>query len=164
MPRPKNYKCAACSRISDEEAKQRECWQGQLCHSRRSYYRHRQTRNSDRQLRYRLQKDKANQNDTPLIITVNPPLVSQPLAIITVYSPPMGGAHALAYEVWQNGKQIVLIEPVHTQGWTNLDLAAHTQNVLGELNKRFGITKFADRRSLSARECLIPGCPLHNQS
>lgn len=162
MPRPKNYKCAACSRTSDEEAKQRECWQGQLCHSRRSYYLHRQTRNSDRKLKYRLKKDSAFSTERPVTITINPPLVSQPLAIITVYSPPTGGVHSIGYEVWQNGKQVLLIEPVHTQGWTNLDLAAHTQNALGELNKRFGITKFADRRSLPARECPIPDCPLHN--
>lgn len=50
MPRLKNHQCAACSHTSVEQAQQRECWQGQLCHSRRSYYRHRHTRNSDRRL------------------------------------------------------------------------------------------------------------------
>ena len=76
MPRPKNYKCAACSRISDEEAKQRECWQGQLCHSRRSYYRHRQKRNSDRKLKYRLKQNSAPSLsvEQPQKIVIAPPI------------------------------------------------------------------------------------------
>lgn len=37
MLRPKSHQRAACSCISDENAKQRECWQGQFCYSCRPY-------------------------------------------------------------------------------------------------------------------------------
>lgn len=77
-----------------------------------------------------------------------------------VYSPSNGGTHAIAFEVWQDTKLIAKVEAVHCQGWNNLDLAAHMQNVLGELNKRFGIPKFASRKMLPATECPIPNCPV----
>ena len=127
---------AACSRISDEQAKQRECWEGQPCHNRRSYYRHRQTRNSDRQLKYRLKQNSAPSAsvEQPEKIVIAPPLVTKPLAVAFIYSPPTGGAHSIGFFVYQDAKLIATVEAVHCTGWSNLDLAAHTQNVLGDLN------------------------------
>lgn len=160
MPRSKNHKCAACSRIRVEQAQQRECWQGQSCRNRRSYYRHQKTRNSDRRLKYRLNQANTPSPEEPITISVAPPSVTKPLAVAVVYSPPTGGIHAIAFEVWQETKLIARVEAVHSQGWNNLDLAAHTQNVLGDLNRRFGITKLATRKTLPASECPIPNCPV----
>ena len=163
MPRPKNHQCAACIRLSDEQAKQRDCWEGQSCHNRRSYYRHRQTRNSNRKLKYRLKQNSAPSVlvEQPQKIVIAPPLVTKPLAVAFIYSPPIGGAHSIGFQVYQDATLIATVEAVHCTGWSNLDLAAHITNVLGDLNKRYGIISLANRRVLPARECPLPGCPLH---
>ena len=160
MPRLKNHQCAACSRTCVEQAKQKDCWEGQRCHDRRSHYRNRQTRISDRRLKYRLNKANTPSTNEPLTISIAPPPVTKPLAIAVVYSPPTGGIHAIAFEVWQDAKLIAKVEAVHCQRWNNLDLAAHTQNVLGDLNRRFGMTKLATRKTLPASECPISNCPV----
>jgi hypothetical protein len=41
MPRSLAEKCRQCSKLSVEDAQQKDCWVGQSCHNRRSYYQER---------------------------------------------------------------------------------------------------------------------------
>lgn len=50
MARSENPECIKCATESADIAKKRDCWNVELCHNRRSYYRRRDRFNSDRRV------------------------------------------------------------------------------------------------------------------
>ena len=60
MPRSISEKCRRCAKQPVEVAKEKDCWDGQKCHVRRSNYRTRDSRNIKRRKQYRI-----NQGLTP---------------------------------------------------------------------------------------------------
>jgi hypothetical protein len=59
MPKTASEKCRLCAKLSAEEAIARHgptgtnCWDGEKCHKRRTYYRKRDQYNKDKRLQYR---------------------------------------------------------------------------------------------------------------
>ena len=54
MPRPISEKCRRCAKQAVAIAQQKDCWEGQKCHVRRSNYKKRDLRNRQRRKEYRI--------------------------------------------------------------------------------------------------------------
>jgi len=159
MARPVNHRCAACARQSLEKAKEKECWVASSCHRRRSHYRKRREKNAERRLQYRLRQGET-MREGPVELAVPVPEVKvRPVAIAVVYSPPAGGVHAIAFEVWQGEKKVATVPPVHCHGWDDAALDQYVKEALRAIGQRFPVESLASRRVLPAAECPIPGCP-----
>jgi hypothetical protein len=99
--------------------------------------------------------------------------------VITLSLPPPGTAaayihfyrerkdaplHALAAELWQGGRKVAVLPPLHTLGATESDLRALLQQVLAQFSKRAGkrLSQFRGSSELHPHQCCpLRPCPLH---
>ena len=85
-----------------------------------------------------------------------------PVAYLYLYRdrPKDSPLHAIAMSVWRGSEKILEVAPMHCAGLRNRQIQAHLQKVLGQLQERYGITKFEPPVRLSPSECPIEPCPL----
>jgi hypothetical protein len=123
MPKSSSEKCRLCAKLSAEEAIARHgpegtnCWEGEPCHGRRTYYRNRYRYNGQRRNAYDLKTGKK-----PTVLAITPPTVAS--AELHLYRARVDAPiHAIGAELRLGDQVVAMIEPVHTAGWT----VAHVQ-------------------------------------
>ena len=171
MARPISGKCRRCAKQPIEVVKEKECWDGQKCHVRRSNYKKRDSRNIQRRKKYRL-----NQGLTPEQAEVETAKGEKTVTqVITVPMPQSVGAivhfyrqtktaplHAISAELWCNGEKIVAVEPVHTLGWTGTQVKQYMRDILRGFSTHTGtvVSGYESAVEHDPNLCSIPDCPL----
>ncbi len=165
MPTPTKEKCCLCSKLTTEQALQKHgpegtgCWEGEPCHKRRTYYRHRDRYNRQRRLNY-----KASVGDTTQTEVLLP--AAAPAAVLHLYRERVDAPlHAIGAELWMGQEKKAAIEPVHCLGLTSKQVAAYLQEILQVFSQKYevGISKFSAQVELDPSKCPISPCPLSSR-
>lgn len=160
--------CLACTTLSVEEAIELHgengdgCWNPNVCHRRRSHYRHRDDNNRTRRRAKRLLVE-ANQ-EPGVILEVEPPVPKAAIAAVLVLYRQHKNApvHAAAAEVWQGSQLIAAVKPVHCMGMRGNQVSEYLQEILDLLTQQYGVTRFEDIiKQVAVQQCPIRPCPLH---
>jgi hypothetical protein len=175
MARPDQEKCRLCSKLDSQEAQQRHgpdgdgCWNPQVCHNRRSYYRHRGVRNHVRKERRREQPAASGLSESGASLSAR-------VAILEVLAPAIPAAvvhwyritkdaplHALSAELWIGNDRVAKIEPVHCLGLTELQVKTLLVRILDVFSQHSGIKveRFRSSVELHPHNCPIQPCPLY---
>lgn len=159
MPRPTKEKCRLCSKLPAAQAQAKHgsrednCWNAQVCHRRRNYYRHRDTVNPQRR--------RSRQAQQQALLDV--PALEVPAAVLHLYRTRVGDPlHAVGAELWVGGRKVAVIEPVHTLGMAGSQVKAYLREVLQAFSQHQGgkLEKFDAQVELDPGTCRIKPCPL----
>ncbi len=178
MPKPLPEKCRLCAKLPATEAKQLHgiegdsCWDSRVCPNRRSYARHRDRRNQQRN-----QKRWADQgripvqlNDQPLGADEIAEIRSHPgvkqlqfetelpnvgySAVLQVYRRAVDAPLlAIAGEVWRGREKEADIAPISCATLTPLQVEVYVERLLKKLGDLYGIRKFAALEELAPQSC-----------
>jgi hypothetical protein len=153
-------KCVRCALMDMDQVREKHgsdgdgCWNPKVCYARRSHARHRDRRNTTRNLK--------SQSGGLREIPVNAPEVNY--GVLVVYRP-MGAdtpVHAIAAEVWCGSEKQAIVPVVHCAGMRAAQVEGYVQNVLNVLEQNYGIKKFASLERREVFECPIRPCPHHS--
>ncbi len=162
MPSHSRERCRQCSKFSLEQALQKygpeggECWEGEPCHKRRTYYRHRDRYNRSRRLKYRAEKETLAQ-------MAGIPLPSIPAVVIHFYRKRKDDElHALGSELWVGQQKRASLTPVHTLGWTDGGVKAYIREMVRQYAQKYElqISGIAATVELDPSCCPLLACPL----
>jgi hypothetical protein len=168
MPRPVNEKCRRCSKLTEEQAKRQhgvegdDCWAGQPCHDRRSYYRHREAKNHRR--RQQRSTTSAPLIDNAPVVTISLPSPAIPAAIAQFYretkSSPL---HAIGAELWLGNHRALRIDPIHCMGMGESQVEQFLKAALTcfSTHAQQKIERFRASVELHPENCPLHPCPLH---
>ncbi len=165
MPKKTGHNCAGCSKLSNTEAQAKPCWDGQRCPNRRHYQRNKQRISQERKVSrvVRLENDEPEGlRQRPRTIAINPP-IGVAASIIFYRERRDAPVHAIAAEVWQGGKKVLSVQPMHCVGLSSKQVVEELMpNILQSCSSELGveITKFAHRIELHPSQCPITPCPL----
>jgi hypothetical protein len=159
-----NPTCWECSQLSVDTARQFHgesgdgCWNEKTCHRRRSHYRHRADNNQKRKAHYATTLEPHPQ----LTTTVQAKPKAPPIALLYLYREPRKDAHlhAIAISVWQGDQKLEDVPATHCMGMTNGQIRSYLQEVIAELNPRYGIKNFEPEIRYDPKFCPIHPCPL----
>lgn len=161
MPAYGRIACRQCSKLSLEQALQLhgpqgdDCWGGEPCHKRRTYYRNRDRYNRDRRLKYHQDKQSGLQLE-------GVPAPTIPAVVVRFYrdrkDEPL---HALDVVLWI-GEQKQATKAVHTLGWTEGQVKTYLREVISSFSEQHGIsiTGIAATVELDPTLCPLVPCPL----
>lgn len=161
MPRRAPKKCITCSQLSIDDALELHgeagdrCWNSQVCHAKRTYYRHQQKYVEAKwQRRYGIKE----QPESLPVSEISVELPAYPVAVLQIYrSNSTTDVHAVGVELWVGGKQITRVTPVHCLGLTEGQVKGHLRQVLQVLSQRYGV----ELRGFGSQVVLDPiACPL----
>jgi hypothetical protein len=150
-------KCLRCAALSADQAKALHgeagdnCWERQICPSRRSYLRHRDRRN---QSRSRKRYEKLQTLTVGHVI-----LPSITYAILVVYREPGDSpVHGIGAEVWKDQQKIAQVAPIHCCQMVPTQVHLYIQKLLELLGQHYEIKKFASLVRLDPYLCPIEDC------
>jgi hypothetical protein len=157
MPKTASEKCRLCAKLSHENAitlhgpDGTNCWVGEPCHKRRSYYRNRDRYNGNRRTVYDLKTGKQ-----PVVLAIAPPAVAS--AELHLYRARVDAPlHAIGAELRLGELVVVKIEPVHAQGLS----AAQVKGFLREILIAFSVQAAEDLGKFDVQQERSPGlCPI----
>lgn len=164
MPKTKQIpaKCRKCAMLTADKAKGihgtdgDNCWNPQVCYSRRSHARHRDRRNQTRNMK------RAGTLVEEISIDIEE--FSQIyFATLIVYRLPGEATpvHAIGAEIWQGQKLQAKITPIHCTGIVRSQILTYVKKMLEILGSNYGIRKFASLERLDPYRCSIRPCPHH---
>jgi hypothetical protein len=178
MPKALPEKCRLCAKLPAIEAKQLhgeagdDCWNSRVCPNRRSYARHRDRRNQQRN-----QKRWAQQGRITVQLTDQPldgetiaeirdhPGVKQIQfdtelpdvgysAVLQVYRRAVDAPLvAIAGEVWRGGQKEANIAPISCATLTPRQVEVYVERLLQKLTELYGVRKFAALEELAPQSC-----------
>ena len=157
MPKSSSEKCRLCAKLSTEDAialhgpSGTNCWVGEPCHKRRTYYRNRDRYNSDKRRAYR-----QSTGQEPTVLTIAPPTVVT--AELQLYRARVDAPlHAIGTELRQGDLVVAKIEPVHAQGLS----AAQAKGFLREVLSAFSVQADQSLGKFDVQQERSPGlCPI----
>ena len=153
MPKRANLDCQRCAAQSVEIAQAKSCWNGQPCHSKRSYYAKHSVNKAKKLGRHR--SNRAHQ-----LIKLDIPLYNHkllPEVLMTFYRNRADGPiHALEFAVIDHGKAIASVNPIHLTGVPQSQLRTHIKNVIGLLSVQFGRQQLPNQQELPLASGLPP--------
>ncbi|WP_227500088.1 hypothetical protein [Synechococcus sp. PCC 7335] len=132
MPRRRNPECVRCAAQSVEVAQAKSCWNGQACHSKRSYYSNHALNKAKKRTRQRRQRIQSL--DIPLFGYDLPPEVS----MVLYRDRADGPIHAIEFIVVEDGQTLSRVTPIHLNGVPQTKLRSHIRNVISLLKAQFG--------------------------
>jgi hypothetical protein len=141
------------------------CWVGEKCHKRRTYYRNRDRYNASKRKQYRGVAVEAEVDDGKgTVLTVVPPTV--PAAVLHLYRARVDDPlHAIGAELWLGQCKVAEIEPVHTMGLMPVQVKGFLKEILTAFSTQVGgagVVQFEIQKELSPDCCPIRPCPLHD--
>lgn len=166
MPRLPPKKCLTCSQLSAADAQELHgesgdhSWNPQVCHARRTYYRHRQKYVEAKWQR----RHGIEQPGTQPVAEILVELPAYPVAVLQVYrSNAASDVHAVGVELWVGGKQVTRVPPVHCLGLTEGQVKGHLRQVLQVLSQQYGLTLtgFGSQVALDPVACPLSPCSLY---
>lgn len=164
MGRITNEKCWACSLLTATEARKLHgddgdrCWQDDICHSRRSYYRKGRGRSHNRK---------------SAIDEVAVPLPEFPYVVLHTYldqnRQPNDEVviHAICAELWVGSAPKAMTQPQHTFGLPPRLVREYALQLLNALyleygsGRRSGFERFASEMQHSVAQCPVRPCSYH---
>jgi hypothetical protein len=171
MPKTVSEKCRLCAKLTATEAIAKhgpsgtDCWEGDKCHKRRTYYRNRARYNASKRVHYRSSEERSeNVMGQTAVIAVAPPIV--PAAVLHLYRERVDDPlHAIGAELWLGQDKIAEIEPVHTLGLMPAQVKAFLKEVLVTFSSQGGtsVLQFEVQTERSPQACPIRPCPLHDE-
>ena len=172
MPKSTSEKCRLCSKLSAAEAITRhgpsgtDCWVGEPCHKRRSYYRNRDRHNTNKREQYRGVAVEAEVDDgKETVLTVIPTMA--PAAVLHLYRARVDEPlHAIGAELWLGQRKVAEIAPVHTMGLMPAQIKGFLKEILTAFSRQVpggSVTQFEVQKELSPDCCPIRPCPLHKE-
>ena len=159
MPKSSSEKCRLCAKLSTEDAialhgpSGTNCWVGEPCHKRRTYYRNRDRYNSDKRRAYR-----QSTGQEPTVLTIAPPAVF--FAELYLYRARMDAPlHSIGAELRKGDVVMAKIEPVHAQGLSAAQVKAFLKEVLSAFSEQAdeSLVKFDVQQERSPGLCPICG-------
>jgi hypothetical protein len=174
MPKAASEKCRLCSKLAIAQVSERHgpsgsnCWIGEPCHKRRSYYRNRELLvrsfryNASKRQQYRGVAVEAEVDDGKgTVLTVVPAIV--PAAVLYLYRARVDDPlHAIGAELWLGQSKVAQIEPVHTMGLMPAQIKVFLKEILTAFSGQVpGVNQFEVQKELSPDCCPIRPCPLH---
>jgi hypothetical protein len=170
VPKAQSEKCRLCSKLAIAQVLERHgsngtnCWVGEPCHKRRSYYRNRDRYNASKRQQYRGVAVEAEVDDGKgTVLTVVPTVV--PAAVLYLYRARVDNPlHAIGAELWLGQSKVAQIEPVHTMGLMPAQIKVFLKDILTAFSGQVpegGVTQFEVQKELSPDCCPIRPCPLH---
>jgi hypothetical protein len=170
MPKPLSEKCRLCAKLTAAEAIAKHgptgtnCWDGDKCHKRRTYYRNRDRYNTTKRTQYRgIEAAGVDNTGQTAVLAVAPPIVTA--AVLHLYRERVDDPlHAIGAELWLGQDKVAEIEPVHTMGLLPAQVKAFLKEVLAAFSRQVGsnITQFEVQTERSPQACPIRPCPLHH--
>lgn len=164
MGRTTNEKCWACSLLTATEARKLHgengdsCWQDDICHSRRSYYRKGRGRSLQRK---------------STLAEVVVPLPEFPYVVLHTYldrnRQPNDEVviHAICAELWVGSTPKAMTQPQHTFGLPPRLVREYALQLLDALyleygnGRRSGFERFASEMQHSVAQCPVRPCSYH---
>ncbi|MBD2463069.1 hypothetical protein H6G89_18700 [Oscillatoria sp. FACHB-1407] len=133
-----------------------DCWNPAVCYSRRSYARHRDRINQTR-------SRKRKEGELEHIPVQFEPLNQVVFGVLVVYRRTGSDTpvHAIGAEIWQGQEKVAIVPPVHCAGMVPSQVHTYVGKMLGVLEERYGVRKFASQTQLDPGLCAIRPCPLH---
>lgn len=142
MPKKLPHNCAACSKLSAPQAREKKCWDDLNCPKRRSYHRNKTKIALER-------KQKRHSGEAVKTIAVLAP--SFPYAHITFYRDRLTDPlHALSVEVRQGGKTILKVQTIDCLGLKPPQIREVMVQILARCSEELGvkIAKYSSRAEL----------------
>ena len=157
-------KCKKCAMLSAAQAQALHgtdgdgCWNPKVCHSRRSYARHRDRTNQQR-----------NRHRQETVIELPPTDLAAfadiQYAVLVVYRE--AGAesivHAISATVWQGQERVAIVQPIHCIGMVPSQIHLYIKKLLALLEDKYGVRKFAAQERLDPYLCPIRPCVHHGE-
>jgi hypothetical protein len=168
MPKALPEKCRLCAKLPAIDAKKLHgtegdnCWDARVCPNRRSYARHRDRRNQQRNQQRWIQQGRiaVKLTDEPLTDTVITQLRDQTgltqiqfettlpdvgySAVLQVYRRAVDAPLvAIAGEVWRGREKVAEIAPIACATLTPRQVEIYVERLLKKLTEIYGIRKFA---------------------
>lgn len=132
------------------------CWNPKVCYSRRSYARHRDRKNQ--------QRNRTRQESVLKTLEVETPEFAYLYyAVLVVYRAAGGDTpvHAISAQVWQGQQQIAIVEPIHCVGMVPSQVHLYVRKLLTLLDEEYGIRKFASLERIDPHLCPMRPCLHH---
>jgi hypothetical protein len=159
MPKTASEKCRLCAKLPVEEAIARHgpdgtnCWVGEPCHKRRTYYRNRDRYNRSKRRQYR-----AATGQEPAVFAIAPPAMA--MAELHLYRARADAPlHAIGAELRRGDRAVARIDPVHAQGLSAAQVKGFLRDVLEVFSQQAGenLGKFEVQQERSPGLCPICG-------
>ena len=157
MPTKVPHNCFQCSKVGNDEAKLKSCWDSKLCPARRHYHRNRGKLSLER-------KAKRLGASNIVEIAVNIP-TGFAASVIFYRERQDAPVHAIAAEVWQSDKgKVLMVQPMHCLGLSPAQVVEVMVEILKACSSELGveITKFANKVELHPSQCPILDCPINS--
>ncbi|WP_072218274.1 hypothetical protein [Leptolyngbya sp. NIES-2104] len=155
-------KCQKCAMLDAAQAQVLHgtegdgCWNPKVCYSRRSYARHRDRKNQ--------QRNRSRQESVLKTLEVEiPEFAYLYYAVLVVYRVAGGDTpvHAISAQVWQGQQQIAIVEPIHCVGMVPSQVHLYVRKLLALLDEEYGIRKFASLERVDPQQCPMRPCLHH---
>ncbi|KAM3092132.1 hypothetical protein ACKFKG_23340 [Phormidesmis sp. 146-35] len=155
-------KCQKCAMLDATQAQALHgtegdgCWNPKVCYSRRSYARHRDRKNQ--------QRNRSRQESVLKTLEVEiPEFAYLYYAVLVVYRAAGGDTpvHAISAQVWQGQQQIAIAAPIHCVGMVPSQVHAYIRKLLDLLDEEYGIRKFASLERVDPHLCPMRPCLHH---
>jgi prolyl-tRNA synthetase len=167
MPKKVAHNCFQCSKLSNDEAQLKSCWDADRCPNRRHYQRNKERISQQRRsLKTQAQRsDHAEQPATTTIASGTTIAIDHPIgtaaSIIFYRERQDAPVHAIAAEIWQDNRKVLNVKPMHCLGLSPSQVVGMMADILKacsiELNVE--LTKFASKVELHPSLCPIRPCP-----
>jgi hypothetical protein len=175
MPKAASEKCRLCSKLLIAQVLDHHgpsvtnCWEGEPCHKRRSYYRDRY--NANKRQQYRGVAVSAEVDDGKgTVLTVVPAVA--PAAGLHLYRAQVDDplhadswCEAIGAELWLGQSKVAQIETVHTMELMPAQIKVFLKEILTAFSGQVtggGVTQFEVQKELSPECCPLRPCPLHD--
>lgn len=174
MPRIAPKKCITCSQLAIAQvlelhgASGDHCWNPQVCHAKRTYYRHRPKYvESKWQRRHSPPAQPGSTPDIPArkdeAQELEVKLPDYAIALMQLYRTNAStDVHAVGAQLWVGGKLVTSVRPIHTLGMTEGQVKNYLRQVLKDLSQQHGVelTGFGSQVTLDPKACPLDPCPL----
>jgi hypothetical protein len=157
MPKKVPHNCFQCSKLSNEDAQAKPCWDADRCPNRRHYQRNKGRISQER----RVTRSEKSPTGAPRAIEIDIP-TGTAASIIFYRERQDAPVHAIAAEVWQGGSKALVVDPMHCLGLSPAQVVKAMAEILQVCSKELGVdlTRFAHRVELHPSLCPIKPCPL----
>ncbi len=157
-------KCKKCAMLSAAQAQALHgtdgdgCWNPKVCYSRRSYARHRDRKNQQR-----------NRHRQETVIELPPADLAAfadiQYAVLVVYREAgvESIVHAISATVWKGQERVAIVQPIHCIGMVPSQIHLYVKKLLALLEDKYGVRKFAAQERLDPYLCPIRPCIHHGE-
>jgi hypothetical protein len=163
MPKKVAHNCFQCSKLSNDEAQAKSCWDANRCPNRRHYQRNKERISQQRKTQAKLPdySEKSMTIDSGKTIAIDHP-IGIAASIIFYRERQDAPVHAIAAEIWQGNRKVLNVKPMHCLGLSPAQVVQMMAEILKACSVELDVelSKFASKVELHPSLCPIRLCPL----